>query len=73
MYPVQGVASMPKLKRENRGSGQQRPRPSKSGFLGILLEVTANNDCPEDCHTVTYDRQSRIQTYYYHRSKEYTL
>lgn len=67
------VASMPKLKRENRGSGQQRPRSSESTFFGILLQTAADDNCPEDCYTVTYDRQSRIQTYYYHRSREYTF
>lgn len=66
------VTGIRKPKREKSGSGQQNPQTAKTpGFNGIL-EKTVQDNVPEECYTVTYDRQSRLQTYYYCQSREYT-
>ena len=67
------VVSTPKLKRENGGSGHQQSQPQKPSSFGKILEKTAADNCPEEIYTVTYDRNSRLQTFYYRQSKEYTF
>ncbi|MCI9336690.1 MAG: hypothetical protein HFH93_03950 [Lachnospiraceae bacterium] len=64
---------MAKPKRENRGSGQRNPQPPKPAALNADLRKAASENCPQECYTVTYDRQSRLQTYSYRQSKEYTF
>ena len=72
MYPIQTVARMPKLRRENGSSGQQRPRNSRPPSFGTLLDEAAAN-CPEEVYLVTYTADRQLQTYYYRPSKEYTF
>lgn len=72
MYPVQMVSGVSKPKRDKSGSRQQQSQPSSSSAFAAALEKTAQQNCPEECYTVTYDRRSRLQTYYYCQSKEYT-
>ena len=67
------VSGAGKLKRDRKGSGQQDPQTSRpDSFQTTRGKATAEN-CPEECYTVTYDRQSRLQTYYYCQSREYTF
>lgn len=73
VYPVQMVAAMPKLKRENGRSGQRRPDSSKSSAFNILLDNALKETCPADCYTVTYTADRQLKTYSYHVSKEYTF
>jgi hypothetical protein len=67
------VSGVSKPKREKRGSGQQQSRSSCSHVFAATLERAAGQDAPKECYTVTYDRSSRLQTYYYRQSKEYTF
>ncbi len=72
VYPVQMVVSVPRLKKENRDSEQQRQKSSQKSFFDILLDKTEEEKAPDDCYTVTYDRNSRLRTFQYCR-KEYTF
>ncbi len=67
------VSGVSKPKREKRGSGQQQSRSSCSHVFAATLERAAEQDAPKECYTVTYDRSSKLQTYYYRQSKEYTF
>lgn len=67
------VAGVPKPRREKSGSGQREPHPYKPAAIGIALDKAVSDNGPEECYTVTYDRQSRLQTYYYRQSREYTF
>ena len=73
VYPVQMVAGVPKPRREQGGSRHQESRSSRPSTAGIMLRQTAEADCPQECYTVTYDRHSRLQTYSYQQSREYTF
>ena len=73
VYPVQMVVSVSGLRREDRNSGQQRSRNPKNAFCNILMEKAAETDCSGECYVVTYDKNSRLQTYYYLQPKEYTF
>ncbi|MCI9144368.1 MAG: hypothetical protein HFH87_17405 [Lachnospiraceae bacterium] len=63
---------MPRLKKEKRESEPQESRKSSNSFFHILLDKAAETEAPDDCYTVTYDRNSRLQTFQYRR-KEYTF
>lgn len=67
------VVSASKLTRDNKGSGKQESRNTKPVSFDAMLEKAEAKNCPEECYTVTYDRQSRLQTYYYCQSREYTF
>ena len=67
------VVRMPKAKREREGSRQQESRQPKNDGFRVLLEKKAEADCPYDCYSVTYDKNSQLQTCYYHSSREYTF
>lgn len=73
VYPIQMVVRSSKPKRDDKGSGQQEPRNAKPVSFDAALEKVQTQDCPEECYTVTYDRQSHLQTYYYCQSREYTF
>lgn len=72
VYPVQMVSGVSKPKREKGGSRQHKPQTGKSPSFGALLERALEDNCGEECCSVTYDSKSRLQTYYYHPSREYT-
>ena len=72
MYPVQMVASMPKLKKENNRSGHRGSDSRKSRSFDSLLENVFSENCAAECYMVTYTADSRLQTYSYHK-KEYTF
>lgn len=72
VYPIQMVTSVQKPKREKNGSGQQNPQTAKTPGFSSILEKAVRENTPEECYTVTYDRQSHLQTYYYRQSREYT-
>ena len=73
VYPIQMVVRSSKLKQDNKGSGQQNSQSEKPVSFGAVLEKADANTRPEECYTVTYDRQRHLQTYYYCRSREYTF
>lgn len=66
------VTGVRKPKREKSGSGQQNHQAARSSGFNGILEKAVRENIPEECYTVTYDRQSRLQTYYYRQSREYT-
>lgn len=66
------VTGVSKPKQEKKGSGQQNPKAAKPSSFDIVLGKAYREQDPEECYTVTYDRQSRLQTYYYRQSREYT-
>ena len=72
VYPVQKVTGIRKPKREKSGSGQKNPQTAKAPVFSTILEKAVQENTPAECYTVTYDRQSRLQTYYYCQSREYT-
>nr|WP_296485866.1 hypothetical protein [uncultured Acetatifactor sp.] len=63
---------MPRLKKEKRDSEHQEQKRSQKAFFNVLLDKVEETKVPDDCYTVTYDRNSRLQTFQYHR-KEYTF
>lgn len=67
------VTGVSKPKREKEGSGQRQSQTSHTSSLTATLEKAAQASVPEECYTVTYDRRSRLQTYYYCQSREYTF
>ena len=67
------VSGVEKLRRDRNGSGQRNPQSSRPAAIHPALAKAPAEDGPEECYTVTYDRQSRLQTYYYRQSKEYTF
>ncbi len=67
------VTGVSKPKREREGSGQRQPQASHTSSFTATLEKAAQTSVPEECYTVTYDRRSRLQTYYYCQSREYTF
>lgn len=73
MYPVQMVANVPKLRKEQEGSRHQESRSHKPSSAGATLRRAPETDCPQECYTVTYDRYSRLQTYSFQQSREYTF
>jgi len=73
VYPVQMVSRISKLKKENGQSGQQHSKPPKPAALDTLLKSPVAKAQTVDCYTVTYNRESQIQTYYYSQSREYTF
>ncbi|WP_251208737.1 hypothetical protein [Acetatifactor aquisgranensis] len=73
MYPVQMVSGVSKPRREHEGSRQRDSRSSKPAAFSAILEETAPENCPSECYIVTYDRQSRLRTYSYQQSREYTF
>lgn len=73
VYPVQMISRMPKLKRENGQPGQQQSRSSKPVTFDTVLEKAVAKEQPVDCYTVTYNKNSQLQTYYYSQSREYTF
>lgn len=66
------VTGVRKPKREKSGSGMQNPHSARTPGFNSILEKAVQENAPEECYTVTYDRQSRLQTYYYRQSREYT-
>ncbi|MCI9188057.1 MAG: hypothetical protein HFH84_00220 [Lachnospiraceae bacterium] len=66
------VTGVRKPKREKDGSGHQNPQTAKTPVFNSVLQKAVQENAPEECYTVTYDRQSRLQTYYYRPSREYT-
>ena len=72
VYPVQMVTRIGRPKSENGGSGRHNSQPARTPAFGSVLEKKAAETVPEECYTVTYDRRSRLQTYYYRQSREYT-
>lgn len=73
VYPVQTITQMPKLRRENRQTGQRQRQQPKNVSFGNVLEEKIGNQCPAECYVVTYNGKSQLQTYYYLQSKEYTF
>lgn len=73
MYPIQMVSGASKPRREREGSGQRQPQTSQVSPFTATLEKAAQASEPTECYTVTYDRRSRLQTYYYCPSREYTF
>jgi hypothetical protein len=67
------VARSSKLKRDNKDSGRQESKNAKPVSFEETLEKAQPQNCPEECYTVTYDRQSHLRTYYYCQSREYTF
>lgn len=66
------VIGAPKAGRERHGSGQQNAQARKTPSFNAILEKAVPENAPEECYTVTYDRKSQLQTYYYRQSREYT-
>ncbi len=73
VYRVQMVSQTPKTKRENSNSQQRDPSSSRSASFAMTLERALDERPPIGCHTVTYDADSRLQTFFYQPSREYTL
>lgn len=73
VYPVQMVVRMSKLKKDHTGSGRQDSRHPRNTFSDILFEKTVEMDQPDDCYTVTYDKNSCLRTFHYCQSREYTF
>ena len=62
VYPVQMVSAVDKLKRDRKGSGQQDPQTSRPASFQTTRDKTTAEKSPEECYTLTNDRQSRLQT-----------
>ena len=73
VYRVQVVSQAPKTKREKGSSQPRDPNPSRSASFAAALERALDESQPVDCYTVTYDASSKLQTFFYQPSREYTL
>jgi len=73
VYRVQVVSQAPKTKRENSNSRQRDPASSGSASFAVTLERALDESQPIDCCTVTYNAGSKLQTFFYQPSREYTF
>ncbi|MDE6924885.1 MAG: hypothetical protein K2P59_06425 [Acetatifactor sp.] len=73
MYRVQVVSQAPKTKREKGSSQQRDPNSSRPASFAVALERALDESKPIDCCTVTYNAGSKLQTFLYQPSREYTL
>ena len=73
VYPVQMVARVSKLSRENGKQSKRQSGSSKNSLFDTVLSNTMENKAPAECYTVTYNADSQLQTYYSRQSKEYTF
>ena len=73
VYPVQVISKAPKARRENGGSQQRQSGSPKTVAFAAVLDRAMDETRPVDCYTVTYNANSRLQTYFYQPSREYTL
>lgn len=73
VYPVQMVDKKSKLKKENGRNGHYHRNSSVVSSFDELLETAKEENAPAECYTVTYTADRRLQTYFYHASREYTF
>ena len=67
------VSGPSRLRRDDRSARQRQGAQAYRASLPSSAGRTEELYSPEECYTVTYDRQSRLQTYYYRPSREYTF
>ena len=73
VYPVQMVTSVSRVSREKGKQNKKFPSSAKKFAFDTVLKDVMENNAPADCYTVTYNADSQLQTYSYHRSREYTF
>ena len=73
VYPVQMVTRVSKTSREKGKQNKRQPGPAKTPAFDTILNNAMETKAPADCYTVTYNADSKLQTYFYRQSREYTF
>jgi len=70
---VQMVSMISSTKRDNENREKQERANNKAASFAHVLNKTFEDKIDPDIVYITYDATSHINTYLYHKSKEYTF
>lgn len=72
VYPVQTISNLKGVGQDNTSAEHGNNGQSHRQTITIRVNPETYADAPADCYTVTYNRNSQLQAFYYCPRHEYT-